>query len=155
MKRLRNFINRLMLTILSLTVFAGAFGLSYQAHYCGGHLSGIAFYTELGIQDPVSCACIEHSREEHTGYTDNLNKKSCCKDESFYSRLVPQYSQNHSLTQFARFSAAEAVNGISYTCLLPADNKLISDNNFRPPPLSGRHLVLFLSQQRIPNDIAS
>lgn len=151
MKRLRSFVNKMVLIILSATVFAGAFGLSYKAHYCGGHLSGIAFYTELGIEEPVSCGCSVHPTEP-SGWPVSIDKKSCCKDESFYSRLIPEYSQNHSSVQLIQLSPAEAETGISYNILPVEDNNNVTSFYLRPPPKAGRDLVLFLSQQRIPHD---
>ena len=48
-----------LIIALALIVMAGATGLSFKAHYCHNKLSGIAFYTELGLQKPASCGCKE------------------------------------------------------------------------------------------------
>lgn len=151
MKRLRTYVSKIVLIMLSMTVFAGAFGLSYQAHYCGGHLSGIAFYTELGIEEPISCGCSDHSTEP-SGWPVSLDKKSCCKDESFYSRLVPEYSQNHSTVQLIQLSTAEVETGLTYSISPVEQTNTVTSFYLRPPPKAGRDLVLFLSQQRIPHE---
>jgi len=142
-----------------MIVFAGTTGLSYEAHYCHGNLSGIAFYTELGIQKPVSCGCesaTSDTKQPASGDKPGLGKESCCSNISFFSKL--------SLESHVTFSA-------SFLPLQPAivdpgiiddvqpssevDHTPVFDLMFRPPPLAGRELVLFLSQQRIPHIIYS
>ncbi|MHC1774723.1 MAG: hypothetical protein AB9834_04845 [Lentimicrobium sp.] len=157
LKRIRVFARNAILIVLSMIVFAGAVGMSYKAHYCGGNLSGVAFYTELGLQKEVSCGCESACLSVDQPASDisaSLSKDNCCSNVSFFSKLNIVSPVNH-------FSALALVQPIFIALSINIAPQLISkdeiirvyDYQFRPPPIAGRQLVLFLSQQRIPFSI--
>ena len=59
LRRIHIYTKNALLIVFAMIVMAGATGLSYTAHYCHDRLSGVAFYTELGIQKEASCGCKE------------------------------------------------------------------------------------------------
>lgn len=152
MKRFRSLVLNAFVLILSALLFAGSFGLSYQVHYCCNVRHGIAFYPELGLQDPVRCGCSTDITSDNNGNPE-FTSGSCCKDESFHTRLTPEYSQNHSYR--CPENSFTNLSGLPYSDLvITTDDKLpVVLPYFRPPPLGGRQLILFLSQQRIPPEI--
>lgn len=158
-KRLRDFAGSVILIVLSMIVFAGTTGLSYKAHYCNGNLSGIAFYTELGLQKPASCGCkcdLPVTKHPLSESKPALQKKSCCSNISFFSRLSLEYPVTFSFPVTLLQPAmviADINNAVQPVC--EKDNIHVFDFRFRPPPKAGRELVLFLSQQRIPYSIYS
>jgi hypothetical protein len=152
-KRLLTYSKNALLIVFAMIVVAGATGLSYKAHFCHDKLSGIAFYTEIGLQHSATCGCEGDKGVGHHSATNGtfLNKNSCCSNISYFKKLTLVSSAND-------FSVS--------TCMQTAVINLFSDNflpeqsgndilssfdfRFRPPPLTGRELVLFLSQLRIP-----
>ncbi|MFH1118570.1 MAG: hypothetical protein V1775_02020 [Bacteroidota bacterium] len=159
MKRLRDYAGSAILIVISMIVFAGASGLSYTAHYCNGNLSGIAFYTELGLQNPVTCGCGHPSANGPYPVSDSktgLNKTGCCTNITYFSKLNLESPVTfNSLVVLLQPTVAEpdlmhAVQPVPEKEIIP-----LFHFRFRPPPLAGRELVLFLSQQRIPYSIYS
>jgi hypothetical protein len=154
LKRIRVYAKDVILIVLSMIVLAGASGLSYKAHYCNGNLSGIAFYTELGLQKAVSCGCeniTTNDKQAASSDESGLKKKSCCSNISFFSKLsIESPTVYFSSLLLIQPSFIELSSDLSP--LFTPENNCISvfDFRFRPPPLAGRKLVLFLSQQRIP-----
>ena len=154
MNQIRIYTKNALLIVLSMIVMAGITGLSYKAHYCHGNLSGIAFYSELNLQQTVSCGCKGDAIPENnpeSGDLSVLTKNSCCSNISFFSKLniESQYNFFSSLVLIKPVISALFVGNNSE----PGTEKeslQASDFRFYPPPLAGRKLVLFLSQQRIP-----
>ncbi len=154
LKRFRLYSKNALLIVLSMMVIAGATGLSYKAHYCHGHLSGIAFYTELGIQKSATCGCNDDARAAKlsvSGRETLVKKSGCCSDISFFNKLTIESFAND-------FSPAAPVQPavIAIFCVISCPPAAVNndiaffDTSYPPPHLSGRKLVLFLSQQRIP-----
>ncbi len=157
LKRIRVFVKNALLIVLATIVFAGAVGMSYKAHYCHGNLSGIAFYTELGLQKEASCGCENACVSGDQSASDNsanLTKDSCCSNVSFFSKLNIVSPVNYFST-LALVQPAFIASGLNIAPqLIPLDEIIrVFDYKFRPPPIAGRKLVLFLSQQRIPFSI--
>jgi hypothetical protein len=143
-----------LLIALAILVIAGATGLSYTAHYCHGSLSGVAFYTELGIQQKASCGCKEDAntgKVPSANDATSINSKGCCSNLSFFNKLNIE-SISYDFSALTLIQPAVIAVFSSNTFLAEPENINISDSDFvfRPPPLAGRQLVLFLSQQRIP-----
>lgn len=158
LKHIRVFAKNAMLIVLSMIVFAGAVGMSYKAHYCNGNLSGIAFYTELGLQKEASCGCENASFSGKQSASDNsstvIKKKSCCSNVSFFSKLNLESPVNYFSTVVQVQPAFIALTLNIAPQLISGDEIIrVFDYRFRPPPIAGRKLVLFLSQQRIPFSI--
>jgi hypothetical protein len=154
MKRIRIYIKNTIVIVLSMMVLAGGTGLSIKAHYCHGNLSAIAFYTELGIQQAASCGCKDDASAENSAISINLaslHKKKCCSNISFFSKLNIETPSNY-------FSSLVLVQPAAIAVIFDNAQKIASEKEtipaahlrFTPPPLAGRKLVLFLSQQRIP-----
>ncbi|MBK9358301.1 MAG: hypothetical protein IPN08_13085 [Bacteroidales bacterium] len=158
-KRLGDFTGSVILIVLSMIVFAGASGLSYTAHYCNGNLSGIAFYTELGLQKPVTCGCGHPSDDKQypsSGGQPVMQKTACCSNIKYFSKLNLESPVTFSASEILLQSPlleSEAINKVKFVS--ETDNVPVFDFRFRPPPIAGRELVLFLSQQRIPYSIYS
>ncbi len=157
LKRIRVFVKNAMLIVLATVVFAGAVGLSYKAHYCHGNLSGIAFYTELGLQKEAGCGCEQACLSGDQSASDNsanLSKDHCCSNVSFFSKLniVSPVSYHSGLIVVL---PAFITSGQDIAPQFMAEEEItpVFDYKFRPPPIAGRKLVLFLSQQRIPFSI--
>lgn len=156
LKQIHLFLKRAALIVFSMIVMAGATGLSFKAHYCNGSLSGIAFYTEIGIQKPVSCGCNEDlyfaNAQPTKSVPFSISKNGCCSNISFFKQMNFETLTNtpafKTLIQSAHNSVIVAVN---YSVISSVEDILISDFKFRPPPLAGRMLLLFLSQLRIPS----
>jgi hypothetical protein len=153
LKRIIFFFRNALLIVLTMIVIAGATGLSYKAHYCHNRLSGIAFYTELGLQQSAGCGCSDDKEINHPskGNGTFLTSNSCCSNISYFKKLTLVNSANDfSVSAYVQ----TAVIAIFSDNLLPVKpgNDIFSsfDFRFRPPPLTGRKLVLFLSQLRIP-----
>jgi hypothetical protein len=154
LKHFRVYTRNAVLIVLSMIVLAGASGLSYTAHYCHGKLSGVAFYTGLGLQKPVSCGCkadASSCRQTESSESTDLNKISCCSNISFFNRLSVETPTNQ-LSSLTLVQPAFIEIGSSDSQLITAEtgNLPVCNLKFRPPPIAGRKLVLFLSQQRIP-----
>jgi len=154
LKRIHIFTRNVILIVLAISVIAGVTGLSYRAHYCHGTLSGIAFYTEFGIQKPVSCGCKDDASVkiiQDSNDSPVLKKRGCCSNISVFSKLDIE-SLIHSV------SSLPVIQPIVFDIVFNTFQQAISETKeialfeftFRPPPLAGRQLVLFLSQQRIP-----
>lgn len=155
MKQIRIYSKNALAIALSVLVLAVATGLSYKAHYCHNHFSGIAFYTELGIQKPASCGCKEDSfigkAKSLSASLITFKKNGCCSDISFFGKLKVE-------TTVSYYSSLLLIQPVIDIIVFDISNEIASqkeslqpsDNEFPPPPLSGRKLVLFLSQQRIP-----
>lgn len=157
LKRIRVFVKNALLVVLATIVFAGAVGMSYKAHYCHGNLSGIAFYTELGLQKEANCGCEDACLTETQSASDNsanLSKDNCCSNVSFFSKLNIVSPVSY-LSALIVVLPAFITSGIEIAPQLIAGDEIIRvfDYKFRPPPIAGRKLVLFLSQQRIPFSI--
>lgn len=153
-KRIRIFTRNAILIVLSMIVLACVTGLSYKAHYCHGSLSGIAFYTEFGIQAPVSCGCKEDASVkifQETNHSPVLKKRGCCSNISFFSKLNIESLVNYvsALSVIQPFVVDIVYNTFRQDISETKETDLF-EFTFRPPPLAGRKLVLFLSQQRIP-----
>lgn len=153
LKLIRIYFRNAMLIALSVIVVAGATGLSYQVHYCHDKLSGIAFYTELGVQKSASCGCaddkITDSQSERNSTV--LKKASCCSDISFFKKLtIVSSASDFSQTALAQPAVIAEISTTIQPVDTGNDNLSSFDFRFRPPLLAGRNLVLFLSQQRIP-----
>lgn len=153
LKRIRIYFRNALLIALSMIVVAGATGLSYQVHYCHDKISGIAFYTELGVQKSASCGCADDKiiDSHSTGNSTVLKKTSCCSDITFFKKLtIINSASDFSQTALVQPAVIAEVS----TNIQPVNsgnhNLSSFDFRFRPPPLAGRKLVLFLSQQRIP-----
>lgn len=159
LKRLTGIFRSMLLAGLTVILLASASGLSFKAHYCNGNLTGIAFYTELGLQKPVNCGCGHHPSGAPVPSGEALpllQKASCCSNISYYSKLeiVSKAAGQWSLVQpDAPVSASEENKSLPVSVEAGEENKTAF--KLRPPPMSGRKLVLFLSQQRIPSPIYS
>jgi hypothetical protein len=154
LKHFRVYTKNAVLIVLSMIVLAGASGLSYTAHFCHGNLAGIAFYTELGLQQPVSCGCAADASscsQTASSESTDFNKESCCSNISFFSRLSIEIPANQ-LSSLSLVQPAFIEICLSDSQLMTAEtgNHPVCNLKFRPPPIAGRKLVLFLSQQRIP-----
>jgi hypothetical protein len=155
LNRIHLFLKRALLIVFSIVVMAGATGLSFKAHYCHGSLSGIAFYTELGIQKPVSCGCKEDlfcAKSQSTkSVLVSISKKSCCSNISIYKKLNFEILAN---TKLISVLVLPCLNFFIFNnnpqIVNEVENTSVSDFRFKPPPRAGRLLVLFLSQLRIP-----
>jgi hypothetical protein len=154
MKRIRICASNALLIVFAMIVLAGATGFSYNAHYCHGKLSGVSFFTEIGIQQTASCGCAldEETRNAHYATSPPvLKKNSCCSNVSFFSKLNIESPSTYFSSIIVNppvvidllFSNAEQLAS-------ERENIPVSGFLFSPPPLAGRKLVLYLSQQRIP-----
>jgi len=148
------FVKQTILIALSVLLVSSAIGLSYRVHYCHGSVSGIAFYPELGIAQSNSCGCAldsENSGTQPDSKLPVLSKNSCCSNVSFFSKLTIESPVNNFSTGITLQQAV--ITLFSHTISpVTAENEIVSfiDLSISPPPLAGRQLVLFLSQQRIP-----
>jgi len=154
LRHIRIYTKNAIFIVLSMIVMAGVTGFSYKAHYCHGSLAGIAFYTELGVQKAASCGCKDDANTGKAPFAGNtviLKKKACCSDISFFSKLNIESPVNAFSSLALVHPALNAVI-FSFTCQAATENVNIPffDSGSPPPLLSGRELVLFLSQQRIP-----
>ncbi len=149
-------VKNVIIFVFTMIVLAGATGLSYKAHYCHNHFAGIAFFTELGLQKPASCGCKEDAlvskAKKENAFPISINKKGCCSEISFFGRLkiettVLDYSSNEIILPVLE----AALSNIPQQLMLCEENEQITYYKYPPPPLAGRKLVLFLSQQRIPS----
>jgi hypothetical protein len=150
------FAKSIMIVVFAMIVLAGATGLSFKAHYCHNKLSGVAFYTELGLQKPASCGCMaELSSSKTNPYLSvpvSISKNSCCANVSFFGKL--NFETLPSVYSHSSIAQPEIAIVFSEMDLLLAANKDFFSISFAaapPPPISGRKLVLFLCQQRIPS----
>jgi hypothetical protein len=155
LKHLRVYTKNTLLVVLATIVLAGATGLSYTSHYCHGHLSGIAFYTELGLQKAASCGCKDDGEISKTKSSSSstvaFRKNACCSNISVFSKLdIESLANDLSAAVPLQPEEVTAVFNITYQLTSVTKYISVSDFGFRPPPLAGRKLVLFLSQQRIP-----
>ena len=155
LKRFRTYAKNTLLIALSMIVMAGATGLSYKAHYCHGNLSGVAFYTELGIQKPASCGCKEDITNKNplvgVLIPDTLKKNTCCSNISFFSKLnIVKTANDYSHISLMQPDLSVAFITISEPLVFGDDDFSIANYEYPPPLHVGRDLVLFLSQQRIP-----
>jgi hypothetical protein len=137
-----------------MIVLAGATGMSYKVHFCHGSFSGIAFYTELGIQKQASCGCKDDATPGKASLPANatiLTKNSCCSNLSFFSKLdIESLTYDFSSLAFTQPAVLSIITGNTIQVNSEKEIIPVSDFKFRPPLLAGRKLVLFLSQQRIP-----
>jgi hypothetical protein len=140
-----------LLIVLTVLLLTGATGLSYKVHFCHGRLSGVAFYTEIGLQKMASCGCKDDQAPLSGHRSPVLHKNGCCSNLSFFQKLQIENRVN---------TGDQVVSPVPELCpavavMLP-ESGIKEDGSFfvfsepPPPPLSGRKLVLFLSQQRIP-----
>ncbi len=155
MKRIRRYIKNSFTIALTALVLAAATGLSYQAHYCHDRLFGVAFYTELGIQKAASCGCKEDSFTGKVAASKNepvtLKKDECCSDVTFSGKLKVE-TLVHFTSPIPLIQPVSDCIGFD-TEIQVANEKCsspVNDSKFSLPSLSGKKLVLFLSQQRIP-----
>ena len=154
MNRILLYAKNTLLIVLSMIVMSGAIGLSYKAHYCHGNLSGIAFYTGIGVQQAISCGCAvddNTGKQQPAPDASVLSKISCCSNVSFFSKLNIESPVN--FVSSIKFIQPAVVVVISDNILQLNAEKTINPNSglrSLPTPLAGRKLVLFLSQQRIP-----
>jgi len=155
-KPLLVFAKSTLVIVLAMIVLVGATGLSYKAHYCHERFWGIAFYTEIGLQKPTSCGCKEDASilktNPFSSVQVSISKNSCCSNVSFFSKL------NLETTRGDYFPAPIVHPEIPFVdsdkdLLLASINELFAISASEPPPspISGRKLVLFLCQQRIPS----
>lgn len=153
LKRILSWLKNTLVIVLTMILMAGATGFSYQAHYCHDKLFGIVFYPELGLQKSVSCGCADDNvtNQPATGNTTTLRKNSCCSNIAAFRKLSVESPVN----DFSIAAVQLAVISIFIDSIKPvvSVNETISrfDFEFIPPPLAGKDLVLFLSQQRIPS----
>jgi hypothetical protein len=153
-KRLYLFLKKALTILLAVLVMAGTLGFSYKAHYCHDKLSGIAFFTELGIQKSATCGC----KDDESGMNSQTNtdkpvfhKKSCCSNLSYFNKLNIEFS----VKDFTHYKLMQpAVSALFVNTFdIPGNDDGINsfaDTGLKPVPLSGRKLVLYLNQQRIP-----
>ncbi len=143
-----------MLILLSVIVMAGATGLSYKAHYCKGTLSGISMYPGLGLTQSASCCC---DADKPAGKTptpcdySELNKNKCCTNITVFSKLnIESPATTFTTLKTIHPVLVTSMQGETYPSICNITGIPFSDAELSPQPLSGRKLVLFLSQQRIP-----
>jgi len=153
LKSIRKYFKNATLAAIAVIVLAGTTGLSYKAHYCHERLSGIAFFTELGLQKPATCGCKDDKQTAKATSGEKLplsfHQRSCCTNISFFNKLNVETTSSVSLK-----SVTPAVAAIftSFINILPAGRETIPTvltTRQRYKPLSGRRLVLLLSQQRL------
>jgi hypothetical protein len=154
LRRILSYTKNALLVVFAMIVMAGATGLSYTAHYCHDHLSGVAFYTELGIQKEASCGCKEDAviADYHPSTTEpvTFSKKGCCANISFFGKLNFETSLDYSSFAFFQPTITPLLSNVSLQLVSEEENMPVSNAESPPPPIAGRKLVLFLSQQRIP-----
>lgn len=152
-EQIRAYLKNALLIVLSMIVIAGATGLSYQVHFCHNKFSGIAFYTELGVQKAASCGCADDEKDIiPTGNSTAFTKKSCCSNIEFFKKLTLENTANdYSLSTWVHPAIVAVFSSLIQPVKSGTENISTFDFRFRPPPLAGRKLVLFLSQQRIPS----
>ena len=153
-KLIRTYFKNVLLIAFAILFMAGSAGFSYKAHYCHNKLSGIAFYPGLGLQQSISCGCASDSQpfdsQNNIGFPV-LKKNSCCSNVSFFSKLSVESPSPHYSSGFQlQTSSAGLVIIFSETEVSGNGNIQRIDSGLKPVHLSGRKLVLFLSQQRIP-----
>ena len=153
LRRIPFYTKNALLVVFAMIVMAGATGLSYTAHYCHDRLSGVAFYTELGIQKEASCGCKEDAviANSHPSTTEpvTFSKKGCCANISFFGKLNFETSVDYSVALFQP-AITHLLSNVSLQLVSEEENMPVSNAESPPPPIAGRKLVLFLSQQRIP-----
>lgn len=152
-EQIRSGLKNVLLIGLSMIVIAGATGLSYQAHFCHNKLSGIAFYTELGVQKAASCGCADDEKMSIPhGNSTIFTKKSCCSNIEFFKKLtLENTASNYTISACIQPAIIAVFSSVIQPVKSGTENISTFDFRFRPPPLAGRKLVLFLSQQRIPS----
>lgn len=154
LKTIRLYLKNALLIAMAVMVIAGSMGFSYTVHYCHDKLSGVAFYPELGLNNSASCGCAANMPDTETPVSDSkpvLMKHTCCSNVSYFSKLaIESPVQGFSVLGLLQ-PAVISISGFdSGSFVSEKDNFETLGSTDLPPPIAGRKLVLFLSQQRIP-----
>lgn len=152
MKQIRMYTKNALLITLAVIVMVSVTGFSYKAHYCHGNLSGIAFYSELGIRQSISCGCADDNSTHPVSDSPVIKKNNCCSNVSFFSKLNIESPASY-VSSLSLIYPVLIISLSDFTQQLAVITDFNFDTSFRSPStqLAGRKLVLFLSQQRIPS----
>lgn len=151
MNRNRSIFSKTLIVSLAILLLLANVGISVRAHYCHGNLSQIVAYSEFGISNEILCNCkieIKTSLPSNSGHTQ-LQKHTCCKNTYTFNKLHVEstvvMSQHFELIKYHAFSIIEFIKEESFEAV---------KKHIPSPPLipsfSGKKLILFLSQLRIP-----
>jgi hypothetical protein len=148
-------LSKVVLILLATVLLASNTGLIYSSHYCHGRLTDVTLYPGSGISDSKICECTpdaNHSAdiEQHPGKYQ-LKAQNCCSNISAYSKL--DFDATQVIQQDNRIIKLPIIFRLPEVASITETVETISQILvFSKPvhPVSGRELVVFLLQLRIP-----
>lgn len=151
MRETKSLFSKILIISLAILLLLANTGISIRAHFCHGNFSQIIAYSEFGVSKEISCNCkldIKVNSKSDTN-EEQIHRNQCCKNTYTYNKLLVEsnISFSHSLSDIA-------IPILKLRELSQLSNTETSEATIFAPPtlpnLSGRKLILFLSQIRIP-----
>lgn len=152
MSKKKSLLSKILIVSLAVLLLLANTGISIRAHYCHGNLSQVIAYSEFGVSAKAKCNCADQDLSNDNSFNDNVEqiiKPKCCKNTYAFNKLKVESS----LISFEK----NIISPIPFAFLpeLFIAQTIISDYStlYSPPiveHLSGRALILFLSQLLIP-----
>lgn len=153
MFRMKNVLHRFIEMFLLVCFLTGTTGVSFYIHTCSS-ANKRDVYAFPEIKKPAGSCCCDNEIHHGTSCNDHLvfDAVPCCTQQYLYFKAAFL-----SLVPCDHFVQFETVTPVAAT-LLPVQNPELSPNvtycrflTGKSPPLSGRDLVFFLHQIRIPS----
>jgi len=150
---MKKVIRALASIVLLAAFFSGTTGISFYIHTCSeNHHRTVYIFPEL-IKPAANCCSEDDIAPVNSGRNlpGEVIAVPCCKNEHLYLKCIFQ-SVSHSRPEFTGYHVKELPSSflrvILYTPVALLHKVFIHTAN--PPPVSGRLLVFFLHQVRIP-----
>ncbi len=141
--------------LLLIVVIAATSGFSYTIHFCHGSRTGIAMYPEL-TNTKAGCGCEKDGMSVSSTFSYgiqpvSIHKSGCCKNLHFFQKI------NTVSREQIRADILPLFNLLAFCGaeLIISNPERIKDNQsllHLPPLISGKTLVFFLNQLRIPSN---
>jgi hypothetical protein len=151
MDRKNSIFTKTLIVSLAILLLLANTGISIRAHFCHGNLSQIIAYSEFGVSKEILCNCnvdIKVNSKSDTS-EEQIHRNQCCKNTYTFNKLHIESS-----ISFSYPLSDIAIPILKLRELVQPSNTETSDNKIFTPPIlpniSGRKLILFLSQIRSP-----
>ena len=148
--KINNFLAGLLLT----AVLSAGSGLSYTVHFCHGNRSGFVLYPEI-THSVAGCGCEKNEpglKLPARTYAVTINKSDCCKNLHFFQKITTVSLQQFRPEPAPFFKLIPAATSLDLSLYCPVNPiEIPAAEASHPPPLTGKTLVFFLSQLRIPS----
>lgn len=152
---IRRVFNRILVIIILAALVVGSSGIHIRIHDCSGSKKkDYLAYPEFQSGTKGGCCAVDpKSKDDHQSTQTRVKKTACCKLNTITLKVNP--FEHQYTTQASVLIAPEFPSLLLSDEALPADDTNIvacnSPPNIEPEKLSGKELVYYINQLRIPS----